>query len=247
MITLKTPAEIARMRAGGQIVGEVLRGLQGRIRPGVTTSELDRWAEELIRRRGGVPAFKGYRGFPATLCTSVNEQVVHGIPGPRVLLEGDLLSVDVGVRLGDWYSDGAWSYPVGTVSPTAVRLMAVTREALEKGIRAVRAGARLGDIGAAVQQHVEAAGFSVVRDFVGHGIGRALHEEPQVPNFGEPGRGLRLESGMVLAIEPMVNAGGFTVAVLEDQWTVVTQDRSLSAHFEHTVAVGDQEAEVLTK
>lgn len=246
MISLKSRAEIAKIREGGRIVAEILNGLPEVIRPGISTAELDRWAEALIRRRGALPAFKGYRGFPATLCTSVNEQVVHGIPGGRILKDGDLLSVDVGVKLDGWYSDAARTYPVGAVSPLAEKLMKVTRESLEAAIREARPGRHLSDIGHAVQRHVEAAGFSVVRDFVGHGIGRELHEDPQIPNFGEPNRGLRLKSGMVLAIEPMVNAGDFPVRVLKDQWTVVTQDQSLSAHFEHTVAVGEGEAEVLT-
>lgn len=247
MISLKTPAEIEKMRAGGKIVGEILKGLREMIRPGITTAELNRWAEALIRRHKAQPAFKGYRGFPAALCTSVNEQVVHGIPGPRVLKDGDLISVDVGVKLDGWYSDGAWTYPVGTVSTSAERLMQVTRESLELAIAQVQAGIYLSNIGHTVQKHVEAAGFSVVRDFVGHGIGRELHEDPQVLNYGEPNRGPRLKAGMVLAIEPMVNAGGYPVSILKDQWTVVTQDKSLSAHFEHTVAVLDGGAEVLTK
>lgn len=247
MISLKTPAEIEKMRAGGKIVGEILKGLREMIRPGITTAELNRWAEALIRRHKAQPAFKGYRGFPAALCTSVNEQVVHGIPSPRVLKDGDLISVDVGVKLDGWYSDGAWTYPVGTVSTSAERLMQVTRESLELAIAQVQAGIYLSNIGHTVQKHVEAAGFSVVRDFVGHGIGRELHEDPQVLNYGEPNRGPRLKAGMVLAIEPMVNAGGYPVSILKDQWTVVTQDKSLSAHFEHTVAVLDGGAEVLTK
>jgi len=246
VISLKSPSEIAKIRSGGKILAEILRGLPEIIRPGVTTAELDQWAENIIRGHHAVPAFKGYRGFPGTLCTSVNEQVVHGIPGGRVLKDGDIISVDVGVKFDDWYSDAARTYPVGAVSPLAERLMNVTRESLEKAIREVRPGKHLSDIGHAVQSHVEAAGFSVVRDFVGHGLGRELHEDPQVPNYGEPNRGVRLKPGMVLAIEPMVNAGGVQVRVLNDQWTVVTQDKSLSAHFEHTVAVADGEAEVLT-
>lgn len=246
MIALKSPAEIEQIRLGGRIVAEVLQGLRDIIQPGVTTLELDAWAEKWIRSRQAAPAFKGYKGFPATLCTSVNQEVVHGIPGPRKLLEGDVLSVDVGVKYNGWYSDGAWTYPVGRVSPAAESLMTATREALEKAIRVVKPGARLSDIGHAVQQHVEAAGFSVVRDFVGHGIGRQLHEEPQIPNYGDPGQGIRLQAGMVLAIEPMVNAGDYAVKVLSNQWTVVTQDASLSAHYEHTVAVTRDAAEVLT-
>jgi methionyl aminopeptidase len=246
MVTLKSPAELEQMRRGGRILAEVLRGLRDLIRPGATTAELDGWAEKLIRRRGGVPAFKGYRGFPATLCTSPNETVVHGIPGPRVLRDGDLLSVDVGVKVGEWYSDAAWTYPVGQVTAEAQRLMRVTQEALELAVAEAQPGKRISDLGHAVQEHVEAVGFSVVRDYVGHGIGRELHEEPQIPNFGPPNQGLRLQPGMTLAIEPMVNAGGYAVKLLEDHWTVITADGSLSAHFEHTVLVREGSAEVLT-
>lgn len=234
------------MRAGGRIVAEILQGLRPLIQPGVTTQELDRWAEDVIRRHKAQPAFKGYRGYPASLCTSVNEQVVHGIPGARKLAEGDIISLDVGVKLDGWYSDGAWTYAVGKATPQAERLMQVTRESLEKAIEQVKPGNYLSNLGHAVQSHVEAAGFSVVRDFVGHGIGRELHEDPQVLNYGEPNRGPKLKAGMVLAIEPMVNAGKFAVTILQDQWTVVTQDKSLSAHFEHSVAVLEGGAEVLT-
>jgi methionyl aminopeptidase len=247
VISLKSPAEITKMRAGGEIVAEILQGLQALIRPGVTTLELNRWAEDLIRRHKAQPAFKGYRGYPAALCTSLNEQVVHGIPSARVLAEGDIISLDVGVKLDGWYSDGAWTYPVGRVTPAAQRLLQTTRESLDLAIRQAYPGNWLSNLGHAVQGHVEAAGFSVVRDFVGHGIGRELHEDPQVLNYGDPDRGPRLKAGMVLAIEPMVNAGGYEVTVLQDQWTVVTRDKSLSAHFEHTVAVLESGAEVLTK
>lgn len=247
MILLKSAAEIDKIRIGGKIVGEVLNGLKGLIHPGVATLELDRWAERFILGRQAIPAFKGYRGFPATLCTSVNQEVVHGIPGNRVLKNGDILSVDVGVKLDGWYSDGAWTFPVGEVSEEAQRLMRVTRESLELAVAAISLDQRLSDIGHTVQTHVEAAGFSVVRDFVGHGVGRQLHEDPQIPNFGDPGQGPRLKDGMVLAIEPMVNAGGFEVSVLDNQWTVVTQDGSWSAHFEHTVAILGGQAEVLTR
>lgn len=248
MISLKTSAEIALMRAGGKIVAEVLQGLKEHIRPGVSTADLDKWAEKLILGRKAVPAFKGYRGFPATLCTSLNGEVVHGIPsGSRVLKAGDIVSVDVGARFHEWYADAAWTYPVGEIAPAAERLLQVTRESLELGIAQAMPGKRLSDIGHAVQTHVERAGFSVVRDFVGHGIGRELHEDPQVPNFGAPGQGVKLKAGMALAIEPMVNAGGYEVRILADGWTTVTQDGSLSAHFEHTVALLDGQAEVLTK
>ncbi len=247
MISLKTAAEIEYIRTGGKIVGEVLRGLAEMIKPGVTTGELDRWAEKYVLRQKAAPAFKGYRGYPATLCTSLNHEVVHGIPGSRVLQPGDILSVDMGVKYKEWYSDAAWTYAVGEVDDASRRLMQATQESLELGIKAAVAGNRLSDIGHAVQTHVERKGFSVVRDFVGHGIGRQLHEDPQVPNFGAPGQGVRLKDGMVLAIEPMVNAGGYAVRVLGDQWTVVTQDGSRSAHFEHTVALINGQAEVLTK
>lgn len=247
MIALRSRAEIAQLRRAGAVVAEVLQGLAERIRPGVTTGELDRWAERLIRRRGAVPAFKGYKGFPAALCTSVNEVVVHGIPGRHILRAGDIISVDVGAAVDGWFGDAARTYAVGNVDSESERLMRVTREALERAVAQARSGARLSDVSHAVEAHVTAAGFAVVRDFVGHGIGRALHEEPQVPNYGEPGKGPRLEAGMVLAIEPMINAGGHAVRVLEDDWTVVTLDGSRSAHFENTIAVTDGEPEVLTR
>ncbi len=246
MIALRSGAEIAAMRQAGQVVGEVLRGLEALVRPGVTTAELDRWAEALIRERGGKPSFKGYHGFPATLCTSLNEEVVHGIPGSRKLRTGDLVSIDVGVCWEGWHGDAARTYPVGDISEASARLLETTRTALQLGIQQARIGNRLSDIGHAVQRHVEASGFSVVRDFVGHGIGRELHEEPQVPNFGPPHQGVALKAGMVLAIEPMVNAGRYGVHVIRNRWTVVTDDGSRSAHFEHTVAITDTQAEVLT-
>jgi len=208
------------------------------VRAGVTTSELDRLAEEFIRSQGGRPSFKGYRGFPASICSSVNDQVVHGIPGPRELKDGDIVGIDVGVELEGYHGDAAWTFPVGEVSDEAKRLLQVTREALAMGIAQARPGGRIGDISHAVQSHVEAAGFSVVRELVGHGIGREMHEEPQVPNYGPPGRGPRLMVGQVLAIEPMVNIGGAEVVTGSDGWTIATRDGSLSAHFEHTVAVG---------
>lgn len=239
------------MRESCRIVAEVLRLVGSRVRPGVTTGELDALAEEFIRSRGGQPAFKGYghpdNPFPATLCTSVNEEVVHGIPGQRVLQEGDIVSVDVGVLKGGWYGDAARTYAVGTVSPEIERLLRVTEESLDRGIGAMQAGKRVHDISAAVQEHVEAAGFSVVRDLCGHGVGKDLHEEPSVPNFGKRGTGMALVEGMTLAIEPMVNAGGWQVNVLEDGWTVVTRDGKPSAHFEHTVALVDGHPEILTK
>lgn len=248
MIELKSPREIAYMRRAGQIVAQVLRQLAQALRPGVTTAELDQLAERLIREAGAEPSFKGYQGFPASLCTSINDEVVHGIPSPhRVLREGDLVSLDVGACYNGYHGDSAVTLAVGAVSPEARRLLEVTREALYAGIAAARPGRRLGDIGHAVQQRVEAAGFSVVLDYAGHGIGRAMHEDPQVPNYGRPGTGLRLQPGMVLAIEPMVNAGGHAVQTDPDGWTVRTVDGSLSAHFEHTVLItADGEPEILT-
>jgi methionyl aminopeptidase len=226
------------MREAGRLVGEVLTELSAMVAPGVTTAELDEVAEARIRRAGAIPAFKGYHGYPATICASINEEVIHGIPsGRRVLNEGDVVSIDVGASLEGYYGDSAITLPVGLVSEQAATLLRVTEESLYKAIEHVKVGGRISDIGHAVQQHVEAYGFSVVREFVGHGIGQRMHEEPQVPNYGEPGRGPRLTEGMVLAIEPMVNAGRAAVKVLADGWTAVTRDSSLSAHFEHTVAV----------
>ena len=236
------------MRAANALVADVLAQLGALVQAGVTTADLDRAAETAVRAAGGEPAFKGYRGFPATLCTSVNSEVVHGIPSAKtVLRDGDIVSVDIGVKLDGFYGDCAATYPVGPVSDQASLLMRVTQESLEKGIAEVRVGGRISDIGHAVQSHVEAHGFSVVREFVGHGVGAALHEEPQVPNYGPKGRGPRLLEGMVIAIEPMVNAGRAAVRVLEDGWTAVTRDGSLSAHFEHTVAVTAAGPLVLTR
>jgi methionyl aminopeptidase len=247
VIVCKSPAEIERMRAANQLVADVLAELAAMVSPGVTTAELDRAAEALVRGAGAEPAFKGYRGYPCTLCASVNEQVVHGIPSNRAVVEGDIISLDMGVKLSGFYGDSAVTVPVGGVSPDVTRLLQVTQEALAKGIDRVRLGGRVSDIGHAIQQHVEAHGFSVVREFVGHGIGAALHEEPQIANYGEPGRGPRLAEGMVLAIEPMVNMGRPAVKVLADGWTAVTRDGSLSAHFEHTVAVTKDGPRVLTE
>lgn len=235
------------MRRAGRVVAEVLEVLKERVRPGATTLDLDDIAEEETRKRRAVPAFKGYKGYPHTLCTSVNEQVVHGMPSKRVLFEGDILSIDFGVLLDGFYGDSAVTLPVGKVSEDAARLMRVTEESLGKAIDAARPGNRLGDVSSAVQAHVEAQGFSVVREFVGHGIGRELHEPPQVPNFGMPGRGIKLKAGMVFAIEPMINIGGWAIKVLDDGWTAVTADGSLSAHFEHTVAVTDNGPQVLSR
>jgi methionyl aminopeptidase len=247
VIVCKSPAEIERMRAANALVADVLAELAGMVAPGVTTADLDAEAEQLVRARGAEPAFKGYRGYPCTLCASVNEQVVHGIPSARALGEGDIISLDMGVKLNGFYGDSAVTVPVGRVSDEAATLLRVTRESLDHGIAQVRLGGRISDIGHAIQQHVEAHGFSVVREFVGHGIGAALHEEPQIANYGEPGRGPRLAEGMVLAIEPMVNVGRPAVKVLGDGWTAVTKDGSLSAHFEHTVAVTKNGPLVLTQ
>ena len=226
------------MREAGRLVGEVLTELAARVAPGVTTADLDDLAERRILKAGATPAFKGYHGYPATICASVNEEVIHGIPsGRRILNEGDVISIDVGASLDGYFGDSAITLAVGPVSEEAATLLRVTDESLYKAIEAVKLGGRISDIGHAVQKHVEAYGFSVVREFVGHGIGQKMHEEPQVPNYGEPGRGPRLTEGMVLAIEPMVNAGKPAVKVLADGWTAVTRDGSLSAHFEHTVAV----------
>jgi methionyl aminopeptidase len=238
VIVCRSSAELEKMRAAGRLVGQVLTALAAHVAPGVTTGDLDAIAEGLITDAGAIPAFKGYHGYPATICASVNDEVIHGIPsGKRVLDEGDVIAIDVGASLGGYFGDSAVTLPVGKVSEPAARLLRVTEEALYKAIEQVRPGGRVSDIGHAVQAHVEAHGFSVVREFVGHGIGQQMHEEPQVPNYGERGRGPRLAEGMVLAIEPMVNAGKPAVKVLGDGWTAVTRDHSLSAHFEHTVAV----------
>lgn len=239
MITIKSPRELETMAAAGRIVAETLAVVAREVRPGVSTEALDRIAEQFIRSHPGAkPSFKGLYDFPATLCTSINQEVVHGIPSPkRILKEGDLLSVDVGVWLEGLHADSAATFPVATVSPEAQKLLKVTQQALAAGIAQARAGNHVGDIGHAVQQVVEAAGYSVVRELVGHGIGASFHEEPQVPNYGKPKRGSRLVSGMTIAIEPMVNVGGAEIRTLADKWTVVTEDGSLSAHFEHTVAI----------
>ena len=247
MIVCRSAAELAKMRDAGRLVGEVLTLLSSAVAPGVTTADLDALAEKTIRAAGAQPAFKGYHGYPATICASVNDEVIHGIPsGRRVLDEGDVISIDVGAVLNGYFGDSAVTLPVGHISEGAATLLRVTEEALFKAIEQARPGNRVSDIGHAVQRHVEAYGFSVVKEFVGHGIGQQMHEEPQVPNYGEPGRGPRLSEGMVLAIEPMVNAGRAAVKVLGDGWTAVTRDHSLSAHFEHTVAVTASDPWVLT-
>jgi methionyl aminopeptidase len=247
MIVCKSSAEIEKMREANGLVADVLAELARRVAPGVTTAELDATAESLVRAAGAEPAFKGYKGYPATLCASVNEQVVHGIPSSRSLNEGDIISLDMGVKLNGFYGDSAVTVPVGAVDAEVMRLLQVTQESLARGIARVQLGGRVSDIGHAIQAHVEANGFSVVREFVGHGIGASLHEEPQIANYGEPGRGPRLAEGMVLAIEPMVNMGRPAVKVLADGWTAVTRDGSLSAHFEHTVAVTKDGPLVLTQ
>lgn len=246
MIVTKSPAELEIMREAGRITARALRTVGEAVRPGVTTAELDALAEEVIRSAGAVPAFKGYHGFPATLCTSIGSEVVHGIPGRRRLAEGDILSVDCGAVVDGYYGDSAMTFPVGAVSAEARRLIEVTRASLEAAIARCVPGTRLYDISSAVQTVVEKAGFSVVREYVGHGIGRSMHEDPQVPNYGQPGTGPALSPGTVLAIEPMVNAGGHEVRSLADGWTVVTADGSLSAHFEHTVAITENGPWVLT-
>jgi methionyl aminopeptidase len=237
MIILKTPDEIAVMAKASRVVAEALAVLKDVVKPGLTTDELDRLAESEIRARGAMPAFKGYRNYPKTLCASVNEQVVHGIPSKRVLKEGDIVGLDLGAIVGGFYGDSAVTVGVGRIDEKTAALVRVTEESLSLAIEQAQVGNRLSDISHAVQRHVEAAGFSVVTEFVGHGIGRQLHEEPQVPNYGKPGQGPRLQAGMVLAIEPMVNMGGSAVRVLDDRWTAVTVDGSLSAHFEHTIAI----------
>ncbi|TME86922.1 MAG: type I methionyl aminopeptidase [Chloroflexi bacterium] len=240
MITLKTPQETAKMREAGRIVAEMLAACRAAVRPGVTTGELDRIAADILKRHGATSNFKGYGvpilpPFPGVICTSVNEQIVHGIPGKRRLREGEILSIDAGAIVEGWHADAAITVPVGAVSTQAAQLMLVTEQALGHAIAAAVVGKRLGDIGAAVQRFVEAQGFSIVRNYVGHGIGRAMHEEPQVPNYGAPERGLQIKEGLCIAIEPMVNIGRPETKTLADQWTVVTADGSLSAHFEHTL------------
>jgi methionyl aminopeptidase len=246
-IILKSPQEIEKMRCSNRIVAEVLQEMKLMAKPGVTTRELDELAEALLAKRKARSAFKGYNGYPATLCTSVNEEVIHGIPSERILREGDILSLDFGVIYDDYYGDSAITVPIGRITAEAERLLRVTEEALYLGIDRAWPGNRLQDISAAIQRHVESHGFSVVRDFVGHGIGKHLHEKPPVPNFGDPGRGVRLEPGMTLAIEPMITMGSYEVMILEDGWTAVTKDKSLSAHFEHSVALTEDGPYILSK
>ena len=248
MIIIKSQQEIAKMAIAGRIVAEILEELKKIIRPGVTTLDLDRHAEDFIARKGARPAFKGYRSYPSAICASINNQVVHGIPSASIVLtEGDIISIDIGVETDGFFGDAAVTLPVGAISEEAKRLREVTEYALYEGINRALPGRRLSDIGNAVQRYVEQNGYSVVRDFVGHGIGTSLHEEPQIPNFGRPGEGPRLKPGMTLAIEPMVNMGNWAIEILKDNWTAVTKDGSLSAHFEHTVVVTDDKPEILTK
>jgi methionyl aminopeptidase len=246
LIIKKSPAEIERIAAAGAILVKTMSLLQAKVRPGVTTGELDQAAEKFIRSQGAEPAFKGYRGFPGSICTSPNSMIVHGIPGRYKLARGDLLSVDIGVVSDGWVADAARTFPVGPVTPIARKLMRATEEALLDAVQQCRPGKRLGDVSAAVQSRVEDAGFSVVRTLVGHGIGRSMHEDPQIPNYGTPGTGIRLEEGMVFAIEPMVTAGRHGVRVGDDQWAIYSEDGSLAAHFEFTVAVTAQGPRILT-
>jgi methionyl aminopeptidase len=247
VILFKSPAEIERMRRAGRITAATIERLLPEVKPGVTTAKLDAVAEQFMRREGATPSFKGYRGFPASICTSINQEVVHGIPGKRRLQEGDLLSLDVGAVWEGYHGDSAVSVFVGEPpSDEAEKLVRVTEESLEAGIRLLKPGNRLSDVGNAVQQVVEGAGFAVVREYVGHGVGRSLHEDPQIPNYGDPGRGPEIRPGLVVAIEPMVIAGDWPTRVLADDWTVVSVDGSLAAHFEHTIAVTDDGPEVLT-
>jgi methionyl aminopeptidase len=248
MVILKSLQEIEKIRKACLVVANVLEIIRTKVQSGITTKELDDLAEQIIRDAGAKPAFKGYRGYPCSLCTSVNEQVVHGIPSRKVMLkQGDIISIDVGAVVDGFYGDAAITVPVGAITDEAERLVKVTEESLLKGIAEARPGNRLYDISAAIQSHVETNGFSVVREFVGHGIGRSLHEDPQIPNFGDRGAGPRIKAGMVLAIEPMVNAGGCVTRVKEDGWTAVTADGSLSAHFEHTIAVMAEGPLILTR
>ena len=245
-ITIKSPEELEAMAKAGAIVGSALTLLKRSVEPGITTRELDNIAYKEILRCGAKPAFKGYQGFPGTICASVNEEIVHGIPGKRVLQEGDVIKMDCGATLDGFIGDAAVSVAVGVISQEAIDLMDATRTSLELGIQAAQPGNRIGDIGAAVQTYAEGKGYGVVREFVGHGIGRFLHEDPQVPNYGEPGKGQLLRAGMCIAIEPMLNIGDWHTRILDDQWTVVTQDGSLSSHFEHTIAITEEGPKILT-
>lgn len=247
MVILKLSEEIEKARASNRIVAEVLSRLREKVKPGVKTKDLDKFAEEIAEKRGAKPAFKGYHGYPHSLCISINEVVVHGMPSERTLVEGDIVGLDFGVYFQGFYGDATITLPVGKVTEKATRLMQVTEQSLHAGIEQAVSGNRLGDISAAVQKVAEGAGYSVVREFVGHGIGKNLHEEPQIPNFGQKGRGIELKRGMILAIEPMVNEGHYKVQILPDGWTVVTKDGSLSAHFEHSIAITDNGPDILSR
>jgi methionyl aminopeptidase len=247
MIICKTPRELDIMREAGRIVALTHQELQKHIKPGVTTKELDTIADRFIRQLGAIPSFKGYNGFTGSICASVNEELVHGIPGDRVLAEGDIISIDIGAKYNGYHGDSAWTYPVGTISEKDERLLKVTEESLYKGLDEAKAGRRLSDISHAIQAYAEAEGFSIVREYVGHGVGQDLHEDPQIPHYGPPGKGPRLKQGMVLAVEPMVNTGSRYVRTLSDNWTVVTTDGKNCAHFEHTIAVTEEGYEILTK
>ncbi len=246
MIIKKSPEEIEQMAAAGAILVRTMNLLAGKIRPGITTRELDEAAEKFIRSQGAVPAFKGYRGFPGSICASPNSMIVHGIPGPYKLERGDILSVDIGVVRNGWVADAARTFPVGPITPLAQKLLRVTEESLFLAVQQCRAGNHLGDVSHAIQPHVEAAGLSIVRTLVGHGIGHSMHEDPQIPNYGKPGSGIVLEEGMVLAVEPMVNAGQHAVRVGSDHWAIYSQDGSLAAHFEFTIAITAEGPRILT-
>ena len=247
MILIKSDSEIERMRKANELVMQILEILKNMIKPGLNIQDLERRAEELSEKNGAIPAFKGYRGYPAALCVSLNEVIIHGIPKRRILEEGDIVGIDFGILLNGFYGDAAMTIPVGKVGKKATELLKVTEEALYKGIKEVKPGKRIGDISNAIQLHVEKSGFSVIREFTGHGIGKQLHEEPSIPNYGTPGMGIIVEKGMTFALEPMVSSGSYEIEILSDGWTAVTRDRSLSAHFEHTIAVREKGAEILTR
>ncbi|RWZ52102.1 type I methionyl aminopeptidase [Halobacillus fulvus] len=247
MIITKTPRELDIMREAGRIVALTHQELQKNIRPGITTGELDKIADEFIRSMDAIPSFKGYNGFRGSICASVNEELVHGIPGDRVLNEGDIISIDIGAKYEGYHGDSAWTYPVGTVDEETMELLRVTETSLFKGLDEAKPGERLSNISHAIQSYVESEGFSIVREYVGHGVGQELHEDPQIPHYGPPNKGPRLKPGMVLAVEPMVNAGSRYVKTLSDRWTVVTKDGKMCAHFEHTIAITEEGYEILTK
>ncbi|SFK51557.1 methionyl aminopeptidase [Halobacillus dabanensis] len=247
MIICKTPRELDIMREAGRIVALTHKKLKQNIRPGITTGELDKIADEFIRSMDAIPSFKGYNGFRGSICASVNEELVHGIPGDRVLDDGDIISIDIGAKYKGYHGDSAWTYPVGTVNNEDMELLKVTEQALFKGLDEAKPGVRLSNISHAIQSYVEPEGFSIVREYVGHGVGQELHEDPQIPHYGPPNKGPRLKPGMVLAVEPMVNAGSRYVKTLGDHWTVVTQDGKMCAHFEHTIAITEEGYEILTK